>query len=84
MTDSQEQDTFKVDLKINVNYKGHDITLIPSMEGFRWSCGYMVSKSGKTEMGGPCNSYDSREEAEAAALAKAKAFIDDPSLHKAC
>jgi hypothetical protein len=87
VTDSREKDNFpdmKVDLKSHRNYKGLDIVLIPSMEGYRWSCEYMINKSGKTEMGGPCNSYDSRQEAESAALAKAMALIDDPNLGKAC
>lgn len=64
-------------------YKGHNITLIPSLEGYMWACQYVILKSGKTEMDGFAgNTYSSREEAESAALARAKTLIDESKLNK--
>ena len=84
MTHLSGQDDLKVDLKVTHNYKGHVITLVPGMEGHRWSCEYVIDNSGGAEFGGPCNTYDSRQEAETAALEKAKMVIDNPSQDKAC
>ena len=59
------------------DYKGHQITLIPSPEGLMWACQYVIRTTGKTEIDGfPGRTYSSREEAESAALASAKWLID--------
>lgn len=69
--------------RTNYRYKGRIITLIPRMEGYMWTCRYVIVKSGKTEMDGyPGNTYLSREEAESASLTKAKTFIDLCKLDK--
>ena len=60
------------------DYKGHQVTLIPSPEGSLWACQYVIRHPGKTEVDGfPGRTYFSREEAEAAALARAKWLIDE-------
>ena len=59
------------------HYKGHQITLIPSPEGLMWDCQYVIRKTGTSEVDGvPGRTYFSREEAESAALARAKWLID--------
>jgi hypothetical protein len=69
--------------RTNYQYKGRIITLIPQMEGYMWTCFYVIMKSGKTEMdGSPTDTYFSREEAEYAALLRAKTFIDQCRLDK--
>ena len=66
------------------DYKGHQITLIPSPEGSMWACQYVIRAVGQTEVDGfPDRAYFSREEAEAAALARAKWFIDEAHHSKA-
>jgi hypothetical protein len=63
------------------DYKGHQITLIPSPEGPMWACQYVIRQPGKTELDGfPERAYFSREEAETAALARAKWLIDESHL----
>lgn len=43
-----------------------------------WACQYVIRKTGKTEIDGfPSHTYFSREEAESAALARAKWVIDE-------
>jgi hypothetical protein len=58
------------------HYKGHTIELIPSPEGFMWTCQYVIMQ---TEIAGfpDGNTYETRKEAAAAALIKAKALIDE-------
>ena len=64
------------------DYKGHQITLIPSPEGSMWACQYVIRTTGQPEVDGfPDSTYFSREEAESAALARAKWHIDQ-SDHK--
>lgn len=66
------------------DYKGHQITLIPSPEGSMWACQYVIRAVGQTEVDGfPDRAYFSRDEAEAAALARAKWFIDEAHHSKA-
>jgi hypothetical protein len=66
-------------------YKGHAIELILSAEGLMWICQYVIMKFNQTEIAGfpDGNTYETREEAVAAALVKAKALIDEsvPSNH---
>ena len=52
------------------HYKGHTIDLIPSAEGFMWACQYIITKFNQTEIAGfpDGNTYDTREDAETAAL----------------
>jgi hypothetical protein len=70
-------------MRSNYHYRGRIITLTPRMEGYMWTCQYVIMKSGKTEMdGSPANTYLSREEAEFAALSKARYFIDQCQLDK--
>ncbi|HKY72826.1 MAG TPA: hypothetical protein VJL88_12985 [Nitrospira sp.] len=70
-------------MRSNYHYRGRIITLIPRMEGYMWTCQYVIMKSGKTEMdGSPANTYFSREEAECAALAMARRFVDQCQLDK--
>ncbi len=65
------------------DYKGHQITLIPSPEGSEWACQYVIRTTGQTEVDGfPNRTYFSREEAEMAALARAKWLIDDAHSNK--
>lgn len=68
----------------NHRYKGHTIALIPSMEGLKWACQYVIMKANQTEVTGfpDGNTYDDRKKAEFAALAKAKSFIDESTLNK--
>lgn len=65
-------------------YKGHTIALIPSMEGLMWACQYVIMKADQTEIAGfpDGNTYDDRQQAELAALAKAKSLIDESALNK--
>ena len=65
-------------------YKGHTIELIPSAEGLMWACQYVITKFNQTEIAGfpDGNTYDTREDAEAAALSKAKSLIDESALTK--
>jgi hypothetical protein len=60
-------------------YKGHTIALIPSAEGLMWACQYVIMKFNQTEIAGfpDGNTYETREAAAVAALAKAKALIDE-------
>ena len=65
------------------DYKGHQITLIPSPEGSMWACQYVIRATGQTEVDGfPGRAYFSREEAEVAALASAKWLIDESHSNK--
>jgi hypothetical protein len=65
------------------DYKGHQITLIPSPEGSMWACQYVIRQPSKTEVDGfPERTYFSREEAESAALARAKWLIDESHSNK--
>jgi hypothetical protein len=66
------------------HYKGHTIELIPSAEGLMWACQYVIKKFNQTEIAGfpDENTYDAREDAENAALAKAKSFIDESAVTK--
>ena len=62
-------------------YKGHKIILKPGQQDDgTWICQFVIVKFGLTDMGKrsgyPDGSFGSRQEAEAAALAKAKAVID--------
>lgn len=34
------------------DYKGHQITLIPSPEGSMWACHYVIRATGQTEVDG--------------------------------
>jgi hypothetical protein len=63
-------------------YKGHTIDLIPSAEGLMWACQYVITKFNQTEIAGfpDGNTYDTREDAETAALSKAKFLIDESAL----
>lgn len=63
-------------------YKGHTIELVPSAEGLMWACQYVIMKSNQTEIAGfpDGNTYDTREDAETAALLKAKSLIDESAL----
>jgi hypothetical protein len=70
-------------MRTNYHYRGRIITLLPRMEGYMWTCQYVILKSGKTEIdGSPANTYFSREEAEYAAFTMAKTFIDQCQLDK--
>ena len=64
------------------HYKGHTIELVPSAEGLMWACQYVIMKFNHTEISGfpDGNTYDTREEAEAAALSKAKSLIDESAI----
>ena len=65
------------------DYKGHQITLIPSPEGSMWSCQYVIRTTGQPEVDGfPDRTYFSREEAESAALARTKWHIDQSDPNK--
>ena len=63
-------------------YKGYTIQLVPSAEGLMWACQYVIMKFNHTEIAGfpDGNTYDTREEAEGAALRKAKSLIDESAL----
>ena len=70
-------------MRINYHYRGRIITLLPRMEGYMWTCQYVILKSGKMEIdGSPAKTYFSREEAENAAFSMAKTFIDQCKLDK--
>ena len=64
-------------------YKGHQINLIPSREGYMWACQYVILKSDQTEVDGFAgNTYSSREAAQSVALEKARTLIDESKLDK--
>ena len=69
---------------MHLQYKGHTIELIPSAEGLMWACQYVITKFNQTEIAGfpDGNTYDTREDAEAAALTKAISLIDESTLSK--
>jgi hypothetical protein len=69
---------------MHLDYKGHIIELIPSAEGLVWACQYVIMKFNETEIAGfpDGNTYDTREDAEAAALTKAKSLIDESAMRK--
>lgn len=70
-------------MRTNYHYRGRIITLLPRMEGYMWTCQYVILKAGKTEIdGSPAKTYFSREEAESAAFTMAKTFIDQCQLDK--
>jgi len=70
-------------MRTNYHYRGRTITLLPRMEGYMWTCQYVILKAGKTEIdGSPAKTYFSREEAESAAFTMAKTFIDQCQLDK--
>lgn len=70
-------------MRTNYHYRARIITLLPRMEGYMWTCQYVILKSGKTEIdGSPAKTYFSREEAESAAFTMAKTFIDQCQLDK--
>jgi hypothetical protein len=70
-------------VKSNYSYKGWNITLVLSLEGYMWACQYVIRRSGKTLMDGfPGNTYLTREDAETAALAQARTLIDQCRLDK--
>ena len=66
------------------HYRGHTIELIPSAEGLMWACQYVIAKLNQTEIAGfpDGNTYETREEAETAALMKAKSLIDESAVSK--
>ena len=65
-------------------YKGHTIELIPSAEGLMWACQYVITKFNQAEIAGfpDGNTYETREDAETAALMKAKSLIDESAVSK--
>jgi len=69
---------------MHLEYKGHTIELIPSAEGLMWACQYVIMKFNETEIAGfpDGNTYVTREDAEAAALTKAKSLIDESAMSK--
>jgi len=71
-------------MPMHLEYKGHIIELIPSAEGLMWACQYVIMKFNETEIAGfpDGNTYDTREDAEAAALTKAKSLIDESAMRK--
>lgn len=71
-------------MPMHLDYKGHIIELIPSAEGLMWACQYVIMKFNETEIAGfpDGNTYDTREDAEAAALTKAKSLIDESAMRK--
>ena len=71
-------------MPMHLEYKGHTIELIPSAEGLMWACQYVIMKFNETEIAGfpDGNTYDTREDAEAAALTKAKCLIDESAMRK--
>ena len=70
-------------VKTNYSYKGWNITLVMSLEGYMWTCQYVIRKSGRTVMDGfPGATYLSQKEAEETALTTAKILIDQCKLDK--
>ena len=71
-------------MPMHLEYKGHTIELIPSAEGLMWACQYVIMKFNATEIAGfpDGNTYDTREEAEAAALTIAICLIDESAMRK--
>lgn len=68
-------------MNMEEDYKGHKITLRSGHQDVgKWTCQYVVVKFGHTVMGKRSGhaegTFGSREDAEAAALAKAKALIN--------
>lgn len=67
--------------KMDEYYNSHKITLRSGHQDAReWTCQYVIVKFGNTDMGKRSGyadgSFGSRQDAEAAALAKAKALIN--------
>ncbi|HJT22583.1 MAG TPA: hypothetical protein VJ746_19075 [Nitrospira sp.] len=70
-------------MRSNYHYRGRIITLVPRMEGYMWTCQYVIVKSGRIEIdGSPDRTYFSREEAESVALSAARTFIDHCEMDK--
>jgi hypothetical protein len=70
-------------VKTNYSYKGWNITLVASLEGYMWACQYVIRRSGKTVMDGfPADTYLLREHAEVAALTTARTWIDHYHLDR--
>ena len=70
-------------IKTNYSYKGWNITLVMTLEGYMWTCQYIIRRSGRTVMDGfPGSTYLSREEAEETALSTARGLIDQCKLDK--
>lgn len=69
---------------MHYEYKGHTIELIPGAEGLMWACQYVITKFNQTEIAGfpDGNTYNTRQDAEAAALEKAQALIDESAVSK--
>lgn len=68
-------------LAMDEQYKGHKVTVRPGqLDNGEWTCQYGIVKFTQSDMGKQSGyaegSFGSRQEAEAAALAKAKAIID--------
>jgi hypothetical protein len=67
-------------MKLDTYYNGHKITLRSDhRDAGTWTCQYVVVKFGNTDMGKrsgyAAGRFRSRQDAEAAALAQAKALI---------
>jgi hypothetical protein len=68
-------------IKTNYSYKGWN--LVMTLEGYMWTCQYIMRRSGRTVMDGfPGSTYLSREEAGETALSTAKGLIDQCQLDK--
>ena len=39
-------------VKTNYSYKGWNITLVMTLEGYMWTCQYIIRRSGRTVMDG--------------------------------
>lgn len=67
---------------MHYHYKGHTIELIPGAEGLMWACQYVITKLNQTVIAGfpDGNTYETREDAEAAALEKARWLIDESAV----
>jgi hypothetical protein len=68
-------------MEMDEQYKGHKITVRPSqLDNGKWTGQFVIVKFGQTDMGKRSGyadgSFDSSQEAEAAALARAKALVD--------
>lgn len=65
-------------------YRGYVIILVPNMIGVMWACQYIIKQSNGTITDGfpDGETYESHEQAETAALVKAKELIDTSDLTK--
>ncbi len=63
-------------VKTNYSYKGWNITLVMTLEGYMWTCQYIIRRSGRTVMDGFQEARISRAKKRKNGFEYAKGLID--------